>query len=123
MARPRTATAILAARGAFKHDPQRARHQEPPGRAKFPKAPPSRLSADERKAWREIVKIAPVGVLTGSDTLVVEIVSVLLAEFRSDPQAFPTGRLGRLTAELGRLGLNPSGRAALQIPKADADEF
>jgi phage terminase small subunit len=123
MPRPRTATKILEARGAFKKNPNRKRDHEPQSGLAFPKRPPSRLTPEQRAAWREVVRIAPGGVLTGADTVTVEIVAVLLAEFRADSRAFPTNRLARLTSEMGKIGLSPSARAGLEIHKPEFNEF
>ena len=77
--------------------------------------PPERLSDDAKEAWREIVDLAPPGVLARSDRLVIEIAATLLAEFRQGP-AHPLGagmsqnRLGRLVSILGDLALTPISR-------------
>ena len=77
--------------------------------------PPERLSDAAKEAWREIVDLAPPGVLARSDRLVIEIAATLLAEFRQGP-AHPLGagmsqnRLGRLVSILGDLALTPISR-------------
>ncbi len=123
MARPRTATNILEARGSFKKDPQRKRENEPIVSDPFPKSAPTHLNADQKKCWKEIVKIAPAAVLTAADVVVVEVIAVLLAEFRADSAKFPTARLTRLTSEMGKIGLTPSGRASLVVAKPEGNEF
>lgn len=123
MARPRTATNILEARGAFRANPARRRPAEPKPAGSFPSRPPPRLGADVRACWREIVSTAPAGVLTSADALFVELVATLLAEFRADPHGMPTSRLTRLSAEMHKLGLNPSGRASLTVERPVANAF
>lgn len=123
MARPRTATNILDARGAFKKNPNRARPNEPKVEAKFRKSPPKRLTEDQRQAWRELVKAVPAGVLTAADHLVMEIAACLLAEFWACPAEMDTTRITRLHAIMARFGLDPSGRASLTIEKPKDNPF
>lgn len=123
MARPRTATAVLDARGAFKVNPERKRPKEPEAKTPFPTIPPATLTAAEKKCWRQIVKIAPGGVLTGADVVKVEITARLMAEMREDFSSMSVGKLGRLSQELDRLGLSPSGRAGLVVEKPKENDF
>lgn len=116
MARPRTPTKILDARGAFKKDPQRRRDGEPEVREPIGPAP-DYFAPDQLAAWNQIVGQAPLGVLTAADCLAVETASILVAEFRSNPADFQTGKLGRLQSFLGQFGMNPSDRAKLSIEK------
>ncbi len=121
MARPRKPTKILEAKGAFKANPQRSRPKEPEGNGSFPTKPPKHLTLPCVDSWIELVGMIPPGVLTGSDTIIVEICATLLTEFRLG--GMPTPRLGRLTTELGKIGLDPSGRAKLIVDKEDVNEF
>ena len=125
MARPRTATNILEAKGAFKHNPARGkeRENEPTVDVEFPKAPPKHLTTKQKGCWREVVSITPAGVLTGADILIVEVIAVLLAEFRDDAAEFKTARLTRLTSEMGKIGLTPSSRAGLTVQKPKVNKF
>lgn len=117
MARPRTASNILDARGAFRKNPNRARPNEPKVKGAFRKTPPKRLLGLQKDAWRELVKAVPAGVLTGADHLVMEIIAVLLAEFWTNPADMDTTRITRLHAMMARFGLDASGRASLTIEK------
>lgn len=117
MARPRTATNILDARGAFRQNPQRKRDGEPKPKSAFRKSAPAHLTPEQKAVWKEIVKQIPAGVLTGSDHAVVEIVVVLYALFRELGAAMPAAQLTRMASLMGRLGLDPSGRASLVVPK------
>ena len=126
MARPRTATQLLELRGAFKKDPQRLRvDPEPTGTLR--KKPPANLTTDQKQAWQRIARIAPAGVLQNSDEIMIELASVLLAEFQADPGMMPTARLLRLETQLGKLGLSPSDRARVGVVKPEPfnefDEF
>ena len=124
MSRPRTATAILEAKGAFKNHPERRRGNEPKPAAGFPETPPAHLTDEQKATWQQIVEITPPGVLANSDQLIVEIAACLLAEYRENPSEMVAGRITRLTCELGKLGLSPSDRAGLEVYKPeDLDPF
>lgn len=117
MARPRTPTSVLDARGAFKRNPQRRRDGEPVVRESIG-SPPEELTDAELRWWREITNRAPLGVLTAADWLSVMLAAQLLAEFKADPVAFNSGKMTRLQSLLGTFGMTPSDRARLSIPKA-----
>lgn len=116
MARPRTPTKILDARGAFKTHPERKREGEPEVKAPIG-SPPDSLSELEKSAWHEIVSDAPMGVLTAADAKAVELAARLLAESRTDWENFTVGKIGRLQAFLGQFGMTPSDRAKMSIEK------
>jgi hypothetical protein len=109
MGRPRTPTNVLALRGAFDKNPDRAREDAettgPIGEA------PDYFNEKEVAAWDEIVLNAPVAVLRNSDRFILELASRLLAEQRDNWLDFPAARLARLEAMLGKMGLSPSDRA------------
>lgn len=121
MARPRTPTNLLDARGAFKKDPQRRRDAEPVVREPIG-APPAELSGEELRWWQEIVTRAPLGVLTMADHVSVLLAAKLLAEAMADFASFNPAKLGRLQSLLGTFGMTPSDRAKLSIPKAKERE-
>ena len=123
MSKPRTATAILEARGAFKNHPERKRQQEPKPAAEFPEIPPEHLTNEQKATWQQIVDIVPARVLANSDILIVEIAACLLAEYRANPNEMVTARITRLTCELGKLGLSPSDRAGLEVYKPEYNDF
>ena len=122
MTRPRTATKILDARGAFKTHPERKREAEPMAAA-FNPEPPDYFDELQIAVWHEIINMVPAGVLTSADALQVEGVTTLVAEFRQDTKNFPTAKLNRMFSEMGKLGLNPSGRASLTVDKPKVNEF
>jgi len=109
MARTRTPTNVLDARGAFKKHPERARTDAetagPLGKA------PAHIEGEVLKAWKEIEKSAPLQVLTQSDRLALELAANLLAQFRLGPVDFPAAKLVRLEALLGKFGMTPADRA------------
>lgn len=109
MARPRTPTNVLDARGAFRKHPERKRED---AKSAGPlSAAPRHLTPDVLKAWKELAKFAPLEVLTDSDRLALEIAANLLAQFRTDPVEFPATKLVRLEALLGKFGMTPADRA------------
>jgi len=122
MPRPRTATEILRAKGAFRHDPQRERPAEPKPANELRANPPDYMTASQAAAWRRIVSIAPPGVLMNSDEVMVELAACLLDEFMQAPAEMPTPRIARLERQLGKLGLSPSDRAGLVIQQPDDDD-
>lgn len=123
MARPRTPTKILELKGAFKTHPERKRKTEPEPNGKFSPRVPGYLTGAQKKTWREIVKLVPAGVLADADKIHVEVVACLLAEFRLAPDEMETARLGRMTQEMGKLGLNPSARASLVVEKPKSNKY
>ena len=121
MARPRTPTNVLDARGAFKKNPQRKREDAqtagPLSRA------PGGIPPGALAAWKEIVGAAPVGVLTTADAMSVEIAACLMDEYRCNRVEFPAAKLVRLEALLGKFGMTPADRAKVggkkQEPKGN----
>jgi len=117
MARPRKPTNVLELTGAFKKNPQRARQDaETAGELS---APPKHINGPVLNAWKEIVKYAPLQVLTESDRLSIELAANLLAQFRADPVEFTAAKLVRLEALLGKFGMTPADRAKVSGPKKE----
>lgn len=109
MARPRTPTNVLNARGAFRKHPERKRSDPEPSAPLS--APPDHLNDTARECWAEIAEAAPVDVLTESDRIAIEIAAQLLAHFRQDPAEFPSTKLLRLEVLLGKFGMTPADRS------------
>ena len=109
MARPRTPTNVLDARGSFKKHPERKRQD---AEASGPlDVAPGHLDGKVLAAWNEIAACAPLDVLTNSDRISLEIAANLLAQFRDEPIEMPAARLVRLEALLGKFGMTPADRA------------
>ena len=83
---------------------------------------PRDFQADERKAYKQIVKQCHEGVLSDADSIAVEIAAALLAEFRRDRRSFPANKLGRLEALLSRFGMTPSDRQKVCAVKKGAKD-
>ena len=120
MPKPRTASSILEARGAFAKDPKRAR-VDPVVSNPFPEVAPSHLNPLEVKCWHELRKCAPDGVLTGADVETVNVAACLLAESRADFAGMATARIGQLVTMLGKFGMSPADRAKLATKPVDDD--
>ena len=123
MGRQRTATSILESRGAFKANPNRKREAEPVVNEPLDKTPPPHLNEMEADCWHEIIGLAPSGVLTAADKMSVEMIAVLMTEFRLNKADTTAAIINRLAQELTKLGLNPSGRAGLTVEKPKENQF
>lgn len=109
MARPRTPTNVLDARGSFKKHPERKR-QDADSVGPL-SAAPDHINGPVLNAWNEIARCAPLDVLTDSDRISLELAANLLAQFRADPTEFAAAKLVRLEALLGKFGMTPADRA------------
>jgi hypothetical protein len=105
MARPRQATNVLQLKGAFAHDPKRAREDATTGRAigDCPFDGPINL----QQAWDYLVSMSPTGVLDERDRAYLEIASRLFVEMRNGFDDMHPARLGRLEMMLSKLGMTP----------------
>lgn len=81
---------------------------------------PKRFNPAQAEAWRNLMT-AGTEFLAESDALAVEMAAVLLAEFRG-PDVMPPSRIAQLTRLLGRLGLDPTSRGALDPVRPPEDE-
>ena len=83
------------------------------------------MGDDAQACWFEISSKAIDGVLTFADTLMLEVASNLLAEYRSSPVEFQIGKYTHLIGVLARFGMSPSDRTKLGVekPKDDEDDF
>ena len=116
MARPRTPTNILDARGAFKTHPERKkdRANEPTDLPALGDAPQS-FTEDQKRAWSDIVTGCPAGVLKSSDAISVEIAARMLAQLRMG--MLDSKLYGQLNGLLAKFGMNPSDRSKVSVPK------
>lgn len=121
MARPRKATNVLHLAGAFKKDPQRAKERanEPEPKAGIGPAP-DWFEAHETVCWDYLVSIAPIGVFGDSDRAYLEQAARLLSFVRKTRIAeVPPAMLARLEMMLDKMGLNPSARSKVKVPKQE----
>ena len=113
MARPRTPTAVLELRGAFKNHPSRlkARKYEPAVTSALPEPPPN-LPKPVRLTWLEL-KLHGFW-LTSADRFLVEIAATLMAAYRSDQ--LKSGDVSQLIGLLSKIGFAPKDRGGLNLP-------
>jgi len=99
-------------RGAYKHDPARAKD-----RAHEPKPTgdigpcPNRLVGPEIEAWTQIVTECHTGVLCSADRLAVELLARLTAESWVAGPAFACAKAARMSELLGAFGMKPADRS------------
>lgn len=120
MARPRIATNIHELKGTFKTHPERraARENEPVPKAGIGPSP-EWFEPNEVEAWDYIVGVMPPGVLGDSDRVHLEVAARLLAYSRTVKiSEMSDGKLSRLDAMLGKMGLNPAERSKVKAEKA-----
>ena len=79
--------------------------------------PPDRLKGAQIKAWEDIVKYAPKGVLIRADWLHVEVTAMLLAQVRAQ-EVIDAEMLGILHKYLEQMFMTPTNRAKLGIPES-----
>jgi hypothetical protein len=110
MSRPRTPTAILELRGAYRKNPQRRRDRGGEPLITTPLGdPPAGLSDSEQAVWREMASIGHW--LTGADRFLLEIAVSLVARHRAGELEGPA--TSKLIAALRNLGFAPVDRGRL----------
>jgi hypothetical protein len=132
MARPRKPTAVLDLVGAFKKDPQRkaARVNEPQSCGPIGE-PPLHFSEELKPLWKELVSLAPAGVLTVADRWTVEVACRMMLLLRQPPTyqaddasgtlverpAWGSAEVNALMRCLGSMGLTPVDRSKVSVPQ------
>jgi phage terminase small subunit len=110
MARPRTPTAVLEARGSFIAHPERRK-----GRKNEPKTvgalgdPPKWFDRQQKKIWRELSELIPAGVAGAADRPLMETM-VLLKDKEQKGIITDSGRSQLITC-YGRFGMTPADRS------------
>ncbi len=112
MARPRTPTALLELRGAFKNHPSRlkARQYEPIVTTALPE-PPEGLPTPVKLAWLEMRNRG--FWLTSADRFLVEIAATLMAHYRIEE--LKSGDVSQLIGLLGKIGFSPKERGGMDL--------
>lgn len=116
MARHPQPRELAELKGATRQNPQRYRKEVPAVEQPLGQAP-EHLGAKAKETWFELAGLAPTGVLKGSDRVMLEVASVLLVSFRSDPDEFPASKMTHLIGILARLGMSPADRQKLGTEK------
>ena len=120
MARNRTPTSILEAKGSYLTHKNRQRPSEPTVDRPIGKAPTS-MSAPERKVWKELAAQSCPGVLMESDRLMFAVLVRLAAKFYANaPMA--AAETAQLITLSSKFALNPADRSKVSVekPKASA---
>jgi phage terminase small subunit len=118
MARPKKATAILEATGAFEKNPDRKRHSEPtaegePVKPKFIKGSASRI-------WDEYApKLVKMGTLKAVDSAGFATWCFLESEFQKEPSRMTAALFTQKRAYEERFGMSAGARAKLSVGDAE----
>lgn len=109
--------------GATKKNPQRYNKKTP----KLDKElgdPPENLSYSAKEIWYEIVDNSLPGVLTAAERIHLEMLCVLLLEFRTSADTINSSKITQIVTLLGKLGMNPIDRQKLGVekPKNEKDD-
>lgn len=133
MARPRKSRRELELTGAIKKNPQRFRdrfaNRKSHGQIG---APPKWMSVEEKRAWREFVRIAPPDSLTVADRIALGDMCRIWARYvefgenlGGKSKGVPARSMTRLKDYLARFGMTPLDRTKLHLPKpvSEGNEF
>lgn len=120
MPKPRKPTALLALSGAMKRNPGRYANRLNEPKPSGPLGdPPERMSDYAKAAWNDLAQIAPAGVLTRADRLLVEICAGIMASLRRGGigrhGGVTNGELAILMGGLRSMGLTPSDRSRVSV--------
>jgi phage terminase small subunit len=116
-----TPSAILDTKGTFIKHPEYRRPAEPSPREPLATAAPKDFSKEQKKLWKELMRMLPPGVAFNSDAWAIRHLVVLEAKSRSDEKMM-AAEMSQLISLLDRFGLNPAARAriAVEAPKESA---
>ena len=115
MGRPKKPTALKEINGSAKKNPGRINQNEPKDSRGIGPAP-SYFDKSQKAIWDEIVTNCIAGVLTQADRFAVEMTSLLLFEFRLDPQEFPSSKMAQLVKLCSQMGMTPADRSKIHLP-------
>ena len=107
---------VAELKGATRKHPERYRKTPPAVDLPLGNAP-DYFTAAQKAVWFELETYAPRGVLTGADRVAMELLSVLLQEFRTNPIEIRVAKIGQMVSCLGRLGMTPADRQKLGTEK------
>ena len=120
MAKPRTPSAVLAARGAFDKNPSRARQDFDSG--VFDKTAPEYFNGDQVAVWNELIGLLPDGVLQATDRMAVELTARLIARFRAlDDDKVNMAQVAQIRTALASLGMTPADRSKVSGKKKQTE--
>lgn len=111
--RKKTPTKLMVVRGNPSGRPLNLNEPETPGPLGDS---PSGWTGEQRALWHEVVNSAPIGLLTKSDRILVELTVRNLAQVRASPE-INAAQSAELRRCLGEMGMTPSERTRLVVPK------
>lgn len=116
MGAPKKPTAVRKLHGTANRNKQRNNPNEPIVKRGIGPAP-FHFEEDKALIWDEVVRIMYKGVLAETDRIALEVLVVLIWEFRTMPQQFTAAKLNQLNSFLSKFGMTPSDRTKISIPK------
>jgi hypothetical protein len=118
----RTPTNVLEARGAYINHPERKADRVNEPRPTAPLGPPPKhFTKEEKKIWKELVRIAPAGVLTICDRWTVERCVQLVAKMRAGTMMCAEG--SQLITCMSKLGMTPADRSKVSATPEPPQKF
>ena len=84
-------------------------------------SPPQHLSADPRRCWAEFVSEGAQW-LTGADRSRLQVASVLMSEFETNPTGMLGVKIAQLRGILNDLGFSPTSRTRINAPRPTRSE-
>lgn len=118
MARNLTPTTILDAKGSFLKHPERERDAEPSTANQDPLGgPPSYLSKEEKKVWKDVAKSLLPGVAFASDRFAFELLTKLVAKMRAGLMD-KTSDMTTMISLFSRFAMTPADRSRVQVEKS-----
>jgi hypothetical protein len=117
MGRNNTPTAILDARGTFLKHPEYERLNEPQGSA-LSKTPPKDFTIEQKKLWKELMRMLAPGVAQSSDLWALRHLVMLEAKSRDPNINFKDCEHRLLLSYLDIFGLSPAARSKVSVPAA-----
>jgi hypothetical protein len=115
MARPRTPTSILDAKGSFLTHKNRQRPNEPITDRPIGD-PPESFTKEQRKVWRDLVKQSCPGVLMESDRLMFSVLVKLAAKFYANEPMMAAETTQMITLS-SKFAMNPADRSKVSVEK------
>jgi hypothetical protein len=121
MGRNRLPTAIQDAKGAYLKDPQRKRDAEPTtDRPLGP--PPTYLTPEEKKVWKQLAKQALPGVLMQSDRLMFSVL-VRLANKHYVGVPMLASETAQMIQLSSKFAMNAADRSKVSVDKPEQDDL
>lgn len=122
MARPRTPTSILAARGGLDKPGRAAKREGEPEVVGEIGDPPDYFTEPSRQAWYDIVEAMHAGTYGRAERLSVEVAALLLTKIRRMGPAVDGQTVTRFQAFLSSSGMTPCDRSKISVAHEPEEE-